>query len=105
MSARARFAPSSITPAGRAPHWRRCPISPARAARKLGVRFIALGEPEYPPALRASEEAPPPILAFRGREEALQQPAIAIVGSRNASAAGLAFADRLARRSEERRVG
>src|SRR6185437_7079214 len=47
--------------------------------------------------LRASEEAPPPILAFRGREEALQQPAIAIVGSRNASAAGLAFADRLAR--------
>ena len=66
-------------------------------ARKLGVRFVALGEPEYPPALRASEEAPPPILALRGREEALQQPAIAIVGSRNASAAGLAFADRLAR--------
>ena len=34
---------------------------------------------------------------MRGREEALQQPAIAIVGSRNASAAGVAFADRLAR--------
>jgi DNA processing protein len=67
------------------------------AARRLGVRFVALGEPEYPPALRASEEAPPPILAYKGREEALQQPAIAIVGSRNASAAGLAFADRLAR--------
>ena len=66
-------------------------------ARKLGVRFVALGEPEYPPALRASEEAPPPILAFRGREEALQQPAIAIVGSRNASAAGLTMADRIAR--------
>ena len=66
-------------------------------ARKLGVRFVALGEPEYPPALRASEEAPPPILSFRGREEVLQQPAVAIVGSRNASAAGLAFADRLAR--------
>ena len=66
-------------------------------ARKHGVRFVALGEPEYPPALRASDEAPPPILALRGREEALQQPAIAVVGSRNASAAGLAFADRLAR--------
>lgn len=66
-------------------------------ARKMGVRFVALGEPEYPPALRASEEAPPPILAMLGREEALQQPAVAIVGSRNASAAGLAFADRLAR--------
>jgi DNA processing protein len=34
---------------------------------------------------------------LRGREEALQQPSVAIVGSRNASAAGLAFADRLAR--------
>lgn len=66
------------------------------AARKVGVRFIALGEPEYPPALRQIDSAPP-ILALRGREEALQQPAIAIVGSRNASAAGAAFADRLAR--------
>jgi DNA processing protein len=66
------------------------------AARKLGVRFLALGEPEYPPALRPIDSAPP-IIALRGREEALQQPAVAIVGSRNASAAGVAFADRLAR--------
>ena len=65
-------------------------------ALKHGVRFVAMGEPEYPPALRACDSAPP-ILALRGREEALQQPAIAVVGSRNASAAGLAFADRLAR--------
>ena len=61
-----------------------------------GVRFIALGEADYPPFLRQIDSAPP-ILAFRGREEALQQPAVAIVGSRNASAAGLTFADRLAR--------
>ncbi len=65
-------------------------------ARKIGIQFIALGEPEYPPALRRIDAAPP-ILALRGREEAMQQPAIAIVGSRNASAAGLTFADRLAR--------
>ena len=65
-------------------------------ARKLDVRFIAFCEPEYPPALRHIDAAPP-LLALRGREEALQQPAVAIVGSRNASAAGLAFADRLAR--------
>jgi DNA processing protein len=65
-------------------------------ASKNGVRFIALGEPEYPPALRQIDSAPP-ILAVRGRDEALQQPAVAIVGSRNASAAGLTFADRLAR--------
>jgi len=65
------------------------------AARRVGVRFIALGEPEYPPALRQIDSAPP-IIALRGREEALQQPAIAIVGSRNASAAGLTFTERLA---------
>ena len=65
-------------------------------ARKLGVRFVALGEADYPPFLRQIDSAPP-ILALRGREEALQQPAVAIVGSRNASAAGLTFADRLAR--------
>jgi DNA processing protein len=67
-----------------------------RAAREAGVRFVASGEPEYPAALRQIDSAPP-ILALRGREEALQQPAVAIVGSRNASAAGLTFADRLAR--------
>jgi DNA processing protein len=63
---------------------------------RLDVRFIAYCEPDYPPALRHIDAAPP-LLALRGREEALQQPAVAIVGSRNASAAGLAFADRLAR--------
>ena len=65
-------------------------------ARKLKVRFVALGEADYPPVLRQIDSAPP-IVALRGREEALQQPAVAIVGSRNASAAGLTFADRLAR--------
>jgi DNA processing protein len=65
-------------------------------ARKMGVKFVALGEAEYPPLLRQIDSAPP-ILAYVGREEALQQPAVAIVGSRNASAVGLTFADRLAR--------
>lgn len=65
-------------------------------ARKLGVRFVALVEGDYPPLLRQIDSAPP-VFALRGREEALQQPAVAIVGSRNASAAGLTFAERLAR--------
>jgi DNA processing protein len=65
-------------------------------ARRAGIRFIVFGEPDYPLALSQIDSAPP-VLALRGREEALQQPAIAIVGSRNASAAGLTFADRLAR--------
>ncbi len=66
------------------------------AARKLGVRFLAMSDPDYPPLLVEIDSAPP-LLAFRGRIEALQQPAAAIVGSRNASAAGLTFAERLAR--------
>jgi DNA processing protein len=66
------------------------------AARQVGARFIALGEPDYPPALRHIDSAPP-ILSLRGGAETFAQAAVAIVGSRNASAAGLTFADRLAR--------
>jgi DNA processing protein len=66
------------------------------AARKLGVRFIALGEPDYPAALRQIDSAPP-VLALRGNADPLRKAAVAIVGSRNASAAGLTFAERLAR--------
>ena len=65
-------------------------------ARRLGVRFVAIREPDYPPALARIAGAPP-LIALCGRLEALQQPAVAIVGSRNASASGLAFTDRLAR--------
>jgi DNA processing protein len=65
-------------------------------ARRLGVRFLAIADPGYPAVLRHIDSAPP-VLAVRGRDEALQQPAVAIVGSRNASAAGLTVADRLAR--------
>jgi DNA processing protein len=66
------------------------------AARRFGVRFVALGEPDYPPVLQEIDSAPP-ILALRGHAEALRVAAVAIVGSRNASAAGLTFAERLAR--------
>jgi DNA processing protein len=66
------------------------------AATAIGVRFIAVGEPDYPAALRAIDAAPP-LIAVRGQGQALGEPAVAIVGSRNASAAGLAFTERLAR--------
>jgi DNA processing protein len=77
-------------------------ISRADAAREMeqatrrGVTFIALGEPGYPRTLQAIDTAPP-LLAVRGAIEVLNRPAVAIVGSRNASAAGLAFTERLAR--------
>ena len=66
------------------------------AAGKLGVRFVALGEPDYPRALAEIDSAPP-VLAVRGDMAILQRDAIAMVGSRNASAVGLAFTARLAR--------
>jgi DNA processing protein len=70
------------------------------AARRWGVRFVALGEPDYPPALQGIDDAPP-LLAVRGRLDLLQQPAVGIVGARNASAAGLTFAERIARELAE----
>lgn len=66
------------------------------AASKAGVRYVALGEADYPATLRAID-SPPPLIAVRGRGEILARPAVAIVGSRNASGAGLAMAERLAR--------
>ena len=65
-------------------------------AEQLGARFLCLDEPGYPAPLRAIDTAPA-VIAVRGRSEILVRPAIAIVGSRNASAAGLAFAERIAR--------
>lgn len=70
------------------------------AAARLGVRFIAMGEPDYPKALQAVDTAPP-LIALRGSSEVLAKPSVAIVGSRNASASGLTFAERLSRQLGE----
>src|SRR6201996_6609070 len=66
------------------------------ASAKLGVRLVAPGENGYPPRLTELDDAPP-LLVVRGVLETLMRPMIAIVGSRNASAAGLKFAAVLAR--------
>ena len=66
------------------------------AARRLGISLIALGEPDYPPRLRMIDD-PPPLIAARGKLTTLMLPMVAIVGSRNASAAGIKFAERIAR--------
>jgi len=67
-----------------------------KAAKALGVTFVALGEPDYPCRLQMIDDAPP-LLAVRGQTAVLHLPAVAVVGARNASAAGLRFAERLAR--------
>lgn len=65
-------------------------------ARRFGARFLASGEPDYPLPLAAIDTAPP-MIAVRGRAEALTKPMVALVGSRNASALGLKFTEQLAR--------
>lgn len=66
------------------------------AARDLDVSFIALGERAYPHRLQSIDDAPP-LIAVRGQIAALALPMVAIVGSRNASGAGVKFTQRLAR--------
>ena len=55
---------------------------------RLGAETICLGEPGYPSALRVSD-APPPVLTVWGNLEILSRTAVAVVGSRNASLAGV----------------
>jgi len=65
------------------------------AARRLGVTFVAIGELDYPRRLQVIDDAPP-LIALRGNRAALALPMVAIVGSRNASAAGLKMTQRIA---------
>ncbi len=66
------------------------------ASKKLGIALIALGEPDYPARLRMIDD-PPPLIGVRGKVAVLGSNMIALVGSRNASAAGVKFAERIAR--------
>ena len=67
-----------------------CSVDEARreieTAERMGAVFIALGEPDYPARLRMIDDAPP-LISVRGQIDVLKSPMVAIVGSRNASAA------------------
>src|ERR1051326_5743269 len=100
----ARSAPSALPGLARrggAKHAARIPPR-EEAARELGAlraldaTLVALGEPEYPEVLARIDDAPP-LIATRGNVSALARPMVAIVGSRNASAAGAKMAGRVAR--------
>lgn len=65
------------------------------AAAKIGAEIVFTIEPGYP-ALLAHVEAPPPAVYVKGDAGLLGRPAIAIVGSRQASAAGITLARRFA---------
>jgi DNA processing protein len=66
------------------------------AAQDLGVALIAVGEAGYPERLQMIDDAPP-LIAVRGHLPALAMPAVAVVGSRNASAAGMKLTQIFAR--------
>ena len=65
-------------------------------AARFGARFLGIGEPDYPPALRQIDGAPP-LLAVKGDLSAASLPAVGVVGSRNASISGAKFAALMAR--------
>lgn len=67
------------------------------AAYKYGASFVGIGEPDYPPALRHIDGAPP-LVAIKGNRESATRPSVGIVGSRNASVVGAKFAAMIARR-------
>jgi DNA processing protein len=71
------------------------------AAASVDARAIAWNEDEYPPLLRTIVD-PPAVLWVRGRPEALNRPAVAIVGSRAATPYALEVAARLGAELAER---
>ncbi|WP_339774327.1 DNA-processing protein DprA [uncultured Thalassospira sp.] len=71
-------------------------IAEIESALALSAKPVIWGDPEYPPALAAIEDAPPYFYVL-GDAGLLTRPTIGIVGARNASLGGCQFARRLAR--------
>ncbi len=65
-------------------------------AAQPGNRLLTLADTEYPQSLLGASD-PPPLLYAKGRIELLNRPALAIVGSRNATAQGRRDAEAFAR--------
>lgn len=77
-----------------------CSLSDAeeelKAIEKFGAKLVLYGHPDYPHALTAIHDAPP-VIAVLGNPSVWQdRTAIGMVGARNASANGCAFARRTA---------
>ncbi len=66
------------------------------AGARAGARMLCLGAPDYPSALAAIAD-PPPLMWALGNPALAARPCLAIVGARNASAAGARIAATLAR--------
>ena len=66
------------------------------ALARIGGRFLAGAEPDYPEALRAVDDAPP-VLSLFGDPGLLARRSVAVVGARNASTNGRKLAEDIAR--------
>jgi DNA processing protein len=99
-----RELPGLMRHAGGESRWRRCPRDEAQAEldalQGLGCHVLAWDQPGYPPPL-AEIADPPPLLTVLGDPAVLSQPAVAIVGARNASAHGRMIARTLAKELAE----
>ncbi len=88
ITQRARAAPQSVPPD--------CDIErETERLEKLGGRMLVLGDADYPWLLALLDDAPA-VISILGDIATFAQPAVALVGSRNASANGRTFAARLA---------
>lgn len=67
------------------------------ATEAAGGSVVAIGEPRYPVYLKAIAAPPPLVSLLGGSVELMNRPAVAIVGSRNASVVGQKMAERIAR--------
>jgi DNA processing protein len=69
-------------------------VAALEQAAGAGIACVHLGQPEYPDRLWQIPD-PPPVLWVQGRVDALSHPAIAVVGARQATPAGVSIAIRL----------
>lgn len=63
---------------------------------QCGAKLIIISDDDYPPNLREVEDAPPCLTVLGDARPWMQQPVIGMVGARNGSANGCAFARKLA---------
>lgn len=63
---------------------------------KFGAQLLVFCEDHYPKLLREISD-PPPVLTVKGQINLLNRPSIAVVGPRNASFNGIAFAKKIAK--------
>ncbi|WP_074206400.1 DNA-processing protein DprA [Parasphingorhabdus marina] len=70
------------------------------SVQQVGGKYLFHDDPDYPAILSELRNAPP-VLIWRGNISLLQNPSVAVVGARNASAASRSFARQLANELSE----